>query len=242
MKFSTLIAIALIVYLVAEAAIFIYKYQNLPALTVPDQKDRIVGSGLFYRYIAAGDSTSVGEGASDFAHSYTGQVMQFLIQKNLDKSFLYKNVGVLGAKTGDVLSKQVDEIVAFRPNLVTISMGANDATHLVFTKTILNNYKAIINRLQNETQAQIYITDIPNFYGSSLLPWFYIQLLELRSGGLNAQIMRMENGRVHIVDIHNFGWYNYPDRSKTYAADGFHPNNAGYENWANAFIESIKNH
>jgi lysophospholipase L1-like esterase len=45
---------------------------------------------------------------------------------------------------------------------------------------------------------------------------------------------------VQIVNIHDFGWDKFPDLSVTYAADNFHPNDDGYQNWANAFLEKIQ--
>jgi lysophospholipase L1-like esterase len=44
---------------------------------------------------------------------------------------------------------------------------------------------------------------------------------------------------VHVVDIHEFGWKNYPDINVTFAKDKFHPSDEGYNNWTKAFLSKI---
>lgn len=239
-KIIIVIALIVVLYLAYEAAVFAYKYYHLPALTPIDQSDRTFGAGPVLKYIAAGDSTGVGYGASSIEGTYTYKIAQFLAE---DHTVEYKNISVSGYETEDVLKKQVSQIIAWKPDVVTISMGANDATHLVAAAKILDNYKLIITALEQGTNAKIYITDIPNFDGATILPWPYYVFLEYRSGQVNPQLLALADARVKIVDIHNFGWSSapYDDRAETYAADHFHPNDLGYQNWANAFLDKMKN-
>lgn len=233
-----LIATLLFLYLLFELCLFAYKYYHLPQLLTIDQSDKTLGTGALLRYIAAGDSTGVGYGASSLEKTYTYQVAEFLAK---DHTVEYKNIAVIGFKTQDVLEKQVDQIIAFKPDVVTISIGANDATHLTSQTTVLNNYKTIISKLQQGTSAKIYVTDVANFDHATVLPWLYYLVLEYRSNRLNPKIMALENDRVKIIDIHNFGWIQppYNNRAKTYAADHFHPNDLGYQNWAAAFLNKM---
>jgi lysophospholipase L1-like esterase len=152
----------------------------------------------------------------------------------------YYNMAVSGATTTDVIAEQLEQIVSHNPNVVTISIGANDSTHLVAPKIIVSNYKKIIQELSSRTRAQIYLTNVPNFRGATLLPPPYICLLEYRSQAVNSRLASLETDRVKIVNIHDFGWESFPDRRITYSADHFHPNDMGYENWAAAFIERMK--
>jgi acyl-CoA thioesterase-1 len=238
-KALIIVVIILILYFGVEFGIFYYKYSHLPALPKIDQSDKTLGSGPVLRYIAAGDSTSVGEGASGFEKSYAYQIAQYLAKTNTVE---YRNIGVVGYKTADVLRNQVDTIIAYKPDVVTISIGPNDATHLVSANKILANYKAIIEKLESQTLAKIYITNIANFYGANILPWLYIYLIEYRDQKLNQQLTALEDDRVKIVNIHDFGWNQppYKNRSKTYAADWFHPNDLGYQNWTAAFLSKIQ--
>jgi lysophospholipase L1-like esterase len=104
----------------------------------------------------------------------------------------------------------------------------------------LINYKRIINDLAKRTHAVIYITNIPEFRHAKILPKTYRWFLEFQSAKLNPELLKLENDRVKVVNIHDFGWHNYPDIQKTFAADNFHPNDLGYENWTNAFLNKIR--
>ena len=240
MKYIFIILILIVVYFLIEVSIFYYKYTHLPTLVENKQTDQVLGSGKKLRYIAIGDSTAVGLGASSVENTYT-----YKIAKELSKNHevYYKNIGLVGAKTEDVLNSQLQQSIDFKPDVVTISIGGNDATHLVSSKKVLNNLHEITVRLAKETTANVYLTNTPNFSWAKVLPWFYRRLLEYRDGSLNKQIQMMEmlsnsNG-LKIVNIHDFGWSTFPDLSLTNAADSFHPNDLGYQNWNNAFLDKI---
>jgi len=239
-KIAIIIVAILVLYLVYELAAFAYRCYHVPALTSIDQSNRTLGNGPALRYIAAGDSTGVGYGASSVEATYTYKIAQFLAE---DHAVEYRNISVSGYETGDVLEEQVPQIIAWRPDVVTISMGANDATHLVSSEKILENYKTIISELEKGTAAKIYLTDIPNFSGATILPWLYDEFLEYRSRQINPSLLALADPRVKIVDIYNFGWSAppYNDRAATYAADHFHPNDLGYQNWADAFLNAMEN-
>lgn len=224
------------VYVLFELCVFGYKVSTLPTLPKPDQSDKILGNGPSLKYIAAGDSVAVGYGASTLDKSFAGGVANYLA-KNYTVN--YKNIAVIGYKTQDLINNQLSAIVAFQPDIIGISITANDATHLVAQNKIIANYKTIVSELKSKTSAKIYITDVPNFNSADILPTLYIKLLEHRSVKINRELLKLEDNRVRIVNIHDFGWKNYPDLSKTFAADHFHPNDLGYENWTNAFLDKI---
>lgn len=202
-----------------------------------NQPETILGSGVELRYIAAGDSTASGVGASTFEKSYTYQLAQYWAQTN---AVSYKNIGKTGTRTNDVLSAQLQQIIDFNPDVITLSIGANDRTHLKTNKQIMANYKSIIGQILEKTSATLYITDAPNFTNAKLLPQPYIFYMEQQTKRLNPEIKKLESDRVKIVNIHDFGWDTYPDLSVTFAADNFHPNDEGYNNWTNAFLSKIK--
>ena len=205
-------------------------------LTKIDQSDKVFGSGPMLKYIVAGDSAAVGQGASSLETSFAYKVAVELSKKN---TINYKNIAVIGNRTKDIINNQLAQIIEFQPDIVVISISGNDATHLVSEKTLLKNYTEILTKLQNKTAAKIYITATPNFTNASILPWFYIKLLEFRSSYIIPKILKLENDRVKIIDIHNFGWENYPNLKATFATDHFHPNDLGYQNWTNAFLDKI---
>jgi|GEM_PF-1527567 len=235
MKYIGLACIVIVLYFCFYSVRIFYFSRFSPNPSIR-QNNRIFGSGELLRYVAAGDSTAVGIGASSAEQTYPHKLAEFFSQ---NRKVEYYNVAVTGAKTQNILERQVSQIIAYQPDLITISMGGNDATHLVSQKNILTNFQQIIDTLSAQTHARIYITNMPNFNGANLLPWWYISILEKRSGGINQGLKNLNNERVTIVDVHDFGWDSFPDRAVTYSLDHFHPNDTGYQNWTNAFLESL---
>jgi acyl-CoA thioesterase I len=236
MKILYTLLILLVVY-----AIFVvvrFKY-TLATAHLPEfeQQDQRMGQGPPLKYIAAGDSTAVGEGASSIEQSYTYRVAQFLSNSNTVE---YKNVGVSGARTSDVIAQQLPAIVNFDPDVITLSIGANNMTHQTRAEKTFNDIQTILNELSMQTHATIYITNIPIVDRASLLPYPYRKLLEYQIRNINKKISALESDRVKVVDIHEFGWDQYPDIETTFAADKFHPNDEGYNNWTNAFTDRIR--
>lgn len=206
---------------------------NLPEI---QQEDKIFGQGPALRYIASGDSTSVGVGASTIENTYTYRIADELSKTH---TVTYKNVGVSGAKTADLLASQISPIINFNPDIITISIGANDVTHLLNNDGIYERYNKIISQLVNNTKATIYITNIAIVDRAPLIPFPIRKIFEFKINKLNPKLLSLETDRVKFVDIHEFGWDQYKDINITFAADDFHPSDEGYNNWTNAFLSRI---
>jgi lysophospholipase L1-like esterase len=238
MKYLIIVSVLVVAYMAFYLG-RIYYFSNYSPNPKISQSDFTIGTGPTLRYVAAGDSTAVGLGASTAAQSYPQRLARSLAETHTVE---YRNIAVSGSQTQDVIAKQLDQIVALKPDVVTISIGGNDATHAVSQKVLLANYQTIIERLTRDTTAQIYISDIPNFVGAKLLPFWAIWLIEYRSSYLNPGIMALATDRAHIINIHDFGKGQYPDIAATYSLDHFHPNDLGYTNWYNAFWDQLKNY
>src|SRR5579872_3209473 len=76
-------------------------------------------------YVALGDSTTEGIGASDPSKSFPSLVYKAL-QKEL-KHVSYYNFGKKFSKASDVLSDQLSKCIQLKPDLVSLSVGSNDA-------------------------------------------------------------------------------------------------------------------
>jgi acyl-CoA thioesterase I len=222
---------------IAVYGIFLFVRGNmiLRSASLPDlqHSDLLVGQGPAFRYIAAGDSTAVGEGASNISSTYPNIIAAYLAKNN---SVTYRNIGVSGARTEDLLKDQLPQIISFDPDLVTISIGANDLVRANSSRNILRNIEAILSSLTQETDAKIVIATLPNFGGANLLPSWYVRILEWRASALNRKLFEMQTERIRIANIHDRDGV---DASSTYAADHFHPNDLGYAGWSKKFIQAI---
>ncbi len=225
----------IVIYAAVSYGRFLYVLKNnqLPAIV---QQNSEQGTGEPLTYVAAGDSTSVGVGASELSKTYTYKVFQKLAQDNQVK---YIHVGKSGARTADVINEQLPKIIETNPDVITLSIGANDITHMKNNADIIKNQRIIIDKLVTETHAQIYLTNTPILKDAPLLPWIFRQVLEAKAKVVNRELLKLENDRVHVVPIHDFGWAQFSDIKITFAQDQFHPSDIGYQNWTNAFLTTM---
>lgn len=237
MKLLYIIIILIIVYVLVTFVKFRYTLAkaDLPKIL---QEDRNLGQGPALRYIAAGDSTSVGVGASTVENTYTYRLAEELSKTH---SVTYKNVGVSGAKTSDLLDNQISPIINFNPDIITISIGANDVTHLQNNDGIFERFTKIIDQLTKNTKATIYITNIAIVDRAPLMPFPIQRIFSSKIIKLNPRLLALETERVKFIDIHEFGWDQYKDINVTFATDKFHPSDEGYNNWTKAFLSRILN-
>ncbi len=194
-----------------------------------------------FRYIVIGDSTSLGQGASAQIENYSYQYAQSTLLQNYQAVQIY-NLAVSGAKTGDILANQVETAIALAPDLIMLSVGANDVTNLVNVTDFRRNYAMILQQL-SRSSAEIVLLNIPAF---STVPLFwepYRFIADYRGRQFNqiiAEVAKAEP-KVKLVDIYNGTereFRLYPERN--FSEDKFHPSSAGYAVWARVIAESLQ--
>src|SRR5215208_3927178 len=82
--------------------------------------------GLTLEYVALGDSSVYGVGASSPERNYVNQLAIHL--RSAYPQTEVTNLGVPGATAADVAEEQLTQAVAANPNLITLSVGPNDIT------------------------------------------------------------------------------------------------------------------
>lgn len=222
-----IILLPILIYLAISGGRLFYlmTYRELAPETI---KSANLGSGKNIKYVVAGDSTTAGVGASTSEDAYPYQIATEL-SKNY--SVAYRNVAVSGAKTQDLLDKQLPQIIAENPDLVTISIGPNDATHFLSNQKTIENFRKIISELNQKTHAKIYITNVATFKNTNIVLWPVPQLWERKSENLNQTINSLASGNAEIVDIHSV--------RADLSTDTFHPSSIGYKLWTAKFLEKI---
>ena len=98
MIFKIIIAL-IVLYILVELGLFYYRVKHLPKLPAISQTEKSLGQGPPLKYIAAGDSTAAGVGASSLEGTYGYKIAEYFSKTN---SVDYKNIGVQGYKTSDV--------------------------------------------------------------------------------------------------------------------------------------------
>ncbi len=235
MKYFLTLILIVLVYLGYS---FIHFKLVLKKATNPEiiQTVRDLGTGPKLIYLAAGDSTAQGTGASKVEKTYPYQLAEYLAQSH---SVHYRNIGISGAKLQDLIDIQLPQIIEAQPDIITISIGGNDIDRLATEEYVMGKLQEILTELTTKTRATIYLANLPNFKGASLLPAPYLWLVEHRSKPMNEAITKLESDRVKIANVHDF-FGNATNKKATYSSDQFHPSDAGYGHWVDAFLVKMK--
>ena len=178
-----------------------------------------------FSYLALGDSTAQGIGASMPGLSYVGQLLT-RIEARTAGPVKVVNLGVSGSTTSLCLRDQLpkaEKLLGYGPDLVTIAIGANDIADWDPVR-FHGNMTRILGALPMHT----IVSELPSFH----LPW-------------NERKVRQANRILHLIAAGR-GMSVVPLYAATrqrgvrgvlteFAQDAFHPNDRGYEIWADAF-------
>jgi lysophospholipase L1-like esterase len=174
-------------------------------------------------YIALGDSTAQGIGASSPARGYVGLVAKRLAEST-GRPVKVINVSVSGAKVADVLQKQLPQIAVIQADVVTIEIGAND----------VRTY----NKQQFDTEFAELVKKLPKGTYVSDMPRFDKPAPRERAIEMSATIKQLVDGS----DLKLVPLFEYTSKNKSFwrnSTDRFHPSNQAYVYWADAFWSQI---
>jgi lysophospholipase L1-like esterase len=191
------------------------------------------------RYVALGDSTVEGIGATAPALTYVSRLHARLRQ--IYPSAAVTNLGVGGAVSADVATRQLPRAVELGPDLVTLSVGPNDVTRGVPLERYEENMKTIFETLRRETGAVIVVTLLPDL---AVTPRFrgspHRETVGAQAVAFNEALARQAKAhRAVIVDLHEASRVEVPRRPELVGRDGYHPSDAGYARWAELMWEAI---
>jgi acyl-CoA thioesterase I len=191
-------------------------------------------------YVALGDSTVEGIGASSAAANYVGRLGARLRDRYPRARTV--NLGVAGATSYDVLELQVADAIALRPHLVTLSIGPNDITAKVPVETYAENLEAILGRLARETDAVVVVNLLPDL---AVTPRFRTRNTAPLLGRLSAEFNDVvaRTAKRHgalVVDLYGASRREVPGHPELLAADGYHPSDLGYARWAELMWDAVR--
>jgi acyl-CoA thioesterase I len=223
------VIVVLLLFALGEILIIKYSGGDVPAPNIP-RAAQILGSGPLLTYVVMGDSTSIGQGA-DYGRSYAVASARHLAKTH---RVTFVNVGISGAKTKNVLDTQLGKAAKYRPDIVLLAVGANDARHFTNGKTIRQSVQQTVDGLRQANCAvRIVVTGSPAMDATPRFGlWPAKQLMGLRTRQVNTVF-------TGLVKKNNLTFA--PIAAKTraafladptlFAADEFHPNARGYELW-----------
>lgn len=181
-------------------------------------------------YIALGDSTAQGIGASKPEKSYPGLITAEM-EKKTNRPVRLINLSKSGAKLDDVLQRQLPELKKCSMNektVITMEAGANDMGSFDLAK-----FENQMDEIMSKLPKQAVISDIPYFGGG------------IRRS-LEPNVIKANEIMRRLAKKHDFKLADLHAKTKdnsglrTFAVDLFHPSDYGYKaNWAPAFMERI---
>ena len=222
------IFVIIIAFVATQFLIIKYRGSYVPAPEIPRQV-QTVGEGDPLRYAVMGDSTSISQG-SKYADGFAAHSASHLAKKF---AVTWVNTGISGATTEDVRDDQLQQAVAFQPDIVLLAVGGNDATHFIGGAAIKAAVQDIIDALRTANpDVQIIVTASPAMDSVTRFPIGSKQVMALRTKQVNAAFADLikDNNLVHAPIAEKTRDAFIADPTLT-AADQFHPNKRGYALW-----------
>jgi lysophospholipase L1-like esterase len=191
---------------------------------------------LAARVVWLGDSTAAGVGASGPEAILPEQVARQLAQP-MRLNVLARS----GARVADVLRLQLPEVARLQPAEVFISIGANDATHLTSRSRFRGDYERVLAGLPASV-VRVVLLGVPDLGGAPRLPEPLRAVAGWRGRVLATDIRNLAR-RHHAVyvDIAMGTGPAFRRQPRRYfAADRYHPNDAGYQLWATVAAAAVR--
>lgn len=177
-------------------------------------------------YVALGDSTAQGIGASRPDRGYVALVAARLAAAT-GRPVEILNLSRSGAHLRDVVTEQLPRLAGRVPDLVTVGVGAND----------VGSYDG--TRFQAEVD--LFVAALPPRSVVGDVPWFMHGGTGRNSGDAAARLARAARDRgLPVAGLHEAmrrrGWQSM---ATDFAVDWFHPNDRGHRLWAETYWTAI---
>lgn len=191
------------------------------------------GSALPLRTVWLGDSTAAGVGVTA-AEAVLGRQVARQLGRPVD-------VRVLAA-SGDVVADVVAQQLARVPpdaQVVFISVGANDVTHLTSTGTFSSSYRELVEGLPR--RACVVLLGVPDVGSPPRLAQPLRAVAGWRGRALDRQVRSLaQRAGATYVDIAGATGPAFRADRSLFAVDGYHPGQAGYALWADAVTAAVR--
>jgi len=184
-----------------------------------------------------GDSTAAGVGASSAAGALPSRVQDGLGRPGASLTV----AAVSGARVADVLARQVPLVAGLHPDLVLISVGANDTIHMTGRTEFRRTYERLVRALP--AGVPVVLLGVPDMGSIARFAQPLRAIAGRRGRRLDGEVRRVAAaaGAVYVDIAGSTGPAFRRDPRRYFAADDFHPSDAGYGLWADAVLNGLRN-
>lgn len=195
------------------------------------------GAGDF-TYVALGASDAAGYGASTPAHGYVPLLSNQLAARVGNVRTI--DLGIIGATTADVVSREASQLAALQPTLVTITIGPNDILNLVPPTQFNRSLDQLLTTAQSAHPSVIALANMPDFSLAPAVPDLLRPIARQFIIAYNAIIAAQARAHgVILVDLYDPSITALTTDPNLVAGDGFHPDDAGYALYDTAFWGAV---
>jgi lysophospholipase L1-like esterase len=194
------------------------------------------------KYLAMGDSYTIGTGASDTARSWPSIVHTRLAQATGYPVQLL-NPAVNGFTTLDLIRRELRHLDEFRPDFVTVLIGVNDLVQGRYIEQYRDSLATIYDRIADLGLAggRAVVVSIP--------VWSYVPAaVQFGGADLVGELTNDFNSVAQKeAEARGFTWVDISEASTSrigspgwIGSDDLHPGDAQYAAWANVIWESVR--
>lgn len=188
------------------------------------------------RYLALGDSFTIGTGGPpDLA--FPSQFKRFAMKRGVDLRL--ENVAVNGYSTLQLIDEELEALTRFKPELVTLAIGANDIVRHDDEAEYRKNLKRIFKAINDAKPRKVLVLPQPDWSQSPVSEGFGDRAaIRARIEKYNAILAEeAKTAGAQYVDL--FPQFVEQAKAGLIAPDGLHPSSKAYTAWANALLPSL---
>ena len=190
----------------------------------------VAGASETLKLIAVGESTVAGIGARTHEEALTGQLARALSEQS-GRAVDWMVVARSGINARDTLKDLVPQLAGYRADVVLIALGVNDSIEFHTSRRWVADIERLIAAVRAEVgDALVLLSGVPPLDYFPALPSPLSLALGARSAFLGAASVELVKRLKDVVyvpfQIEGKG------RTDLFCADGFHPSELGYEEWA----------
>ena len=207
-----------------------------PAPPLPSGIDACVGcdgSVPPLRTFWLGDSTAAGVGAGA-----AGGVVGREVARRLGRPVDVRVLASGGTTVTDVVAQQLPRLPA-DAQVVFVSVGANDTTHLKSTESFSSAYRRLLAGMP--PGACVVLLGVPDLGSAPRLAQPLRAVAGWRGRRLDREVRALARGSgATYVDIAGSTGPAFRRDRSLFAIDGYHPGDAGYALWAGAVTSAMR--
>jgi lysophospholipase L1-like esterase len=185
------------------------------------------------RYLALGDSFTCGTGGPPEL-SFPSQLKRALVKKGVEVKL--ENVAVNGYSTNELIERELEALARFKPDTVTLAIGANDVVRHDDPDAYRANLKKIFKAIAAAKVKRTFVLPQPDWSQSPVATGFGERdALRGRIELYNA-ILSDEAKTAGAMYVDLFPLFVQQASQGLIAPDGLHPSTRAYAAWAEALL------